>query len=471
MSKKIPVNRNQVWVFPPTLDECVSERDSVRFVWDFVGALDLGSLGLVEDKSREGRPHYSPEMLLSVWLLGWMDRIHSTRRLERACSRDVGFIWLTGFTRPDHSTISRFFAKNKKLMVRLFKEIVQVAADSGLIGMALHAIDGTKLQAACSSETTLHKTRLEKALKRLDEAVEAGVKEIESENTVDDYDRSLTPRMADPEERKKQIRNSLEKLKQAGTNHLHPTETDARMMKGRQFTGMGYNGQVVADHDSDLIVAQDVVNDQNDLSLAERMVDCARDNLGNVAAASVLDAGYASGEQIDALQKRHLPIFIPFPRDGSCEVGFAKADFSYDSGRDLYVCPMGKELKFQRVEPAGKVELHPRRIYRCSDSQECASKEQCTKAKTGRTVKRTLFDEARERQLELQKEPKTKILVSLRKEIVEHAFGIIKTIQGFSRFTVRGLPGVRAQWALACSAYNLKKLHRMTLAGESLQFC
>lgn len=232
---------------------------------------------------------------------------------------------------------------------------------------------------------------------------------------------------------------------------------------------MGYNAQAAADHDSDLIVAQDVVNDQNDLALAEKMLDIAKENLGDVADANVLDAGYASGEQIDALQKRHLPIYAPFAGDSSNRPGFSKAEFQYDAARDLYVCPMGKELQFLRVEAAGKTKPYPRRVYRCSEL-ECSAKGQCSDAKTGRTVKRSPHDEARERQLDIQKAPEVKILMSLRKEIIEHAFGIIKTTEGFTRFTARGLASAKAQWALVCCAYNLKKLHRMTLAGARLQF-
>ena len=470
MSKKIPLNRNQVWVFPPTLDECVDARDSVRFVWDFVGELDLGALGLVEDPSKDGRPHFAPEMLLCVWLLGWMERIHSPRRLERACRRDVGYMWLTGFTRPDHTTLWRFFAKNKALFVSLFKKIVRVAAHSGLVGMALHAIDGTKIQAASSTDTAYHKTRLEEALKKLDEAVKTGVEQIESaEKDVEEYNGALPVQMANQEERKQKIRQALEALKDAKTNHLHPAEADARMMKGRQNTRMGYNAQAVADHDSDLIVAQDVFNDQNDLALAETMLDVTKEILGDIAKANVLDAGYASGQQIDALQKRHLPIYAPFAGDSSSNEGFPKAEFHFDAERDVYVCPMGKELRLLRVEAAGKTKPYPRRVYGCSEL-ECSAKGQCTKSKTGRTVKRSPYDDARERQIELQKAPEVKILMSLRKEIIEHAFGAIKAIQGFTRFTARGMKSAKAQWALVCSAYNLKKLHRMTLAGATLQF-
>src|ERR687891_2020096 len=149
MSRARHADRSQVFLLPPSLDDWVPADHPVRFVADLVAALDLGSLGF-RAPAAEGRRPFAAELLLGVWLFGWMERVRSTRALEKACLRDVAFLWLTGNQHPDHVTLWRFFSENKARLKPLFTRVVRLAAEAGLVGFALHALDGTKLQAAGS---------------------------------------------------------------------------------------------------------------------------------------------------------------------------------------------------------------------------------------------------------------------------------------------------------------------------------
>src|SRR4051812_19247961 len=165
VSHAIRPDRRQMFLLPPSLDEWVPAGHPARFVADLVDSLDLAALGFRQSLGEEGRPHYAPELLLCVWLYGWMERVRSSRALEKACVRDVAFLWLTSNEHPDHNTLWRFFRDNKQALRKLFKQTVQVAAKAGLVGFALHALDGTKIQAASSTDSALHRSTLQKQLK------------------------------------------------------------------------------------------------------------------------------------------------------------------------------------------------------------------------------------------------------------------------------------------------------------------
>jgi transposase len=456
MSRPIHANRQQVLLLPPSLDEWVTPTHPARFVADLVEALDLEALGFRISPGEEGRPHYAPELLLGVWLYGWMERVRSSRALEKACQRDLAFVWLTSNLRPDHNTLWRFFRDNKKALTRLFKRVVVVAAHAGLVGFALHAVDGTKVRVASSMDSALHRKALEDQLKKLDRIVDSSVARIEAEESEPAVDWKMPEQLADREERKKRIREQLAQLDDADTHHLHRSEPDARVMKTREGQRLAYNAQAVVDHDSDLIVAADVSGDETDHEQLIPMMQTVQDTFGKVADQTVADAGYASGVQFEQAERRHLPVLVAVQQE-SDKGPYAKSQFTYDSERDVYVCPRREPLRFERVEPPGTSKPQPRRVYRCHNNQ-CPVRSECSSDKKGRTVKRLPTEDAFARQVARQTPADKRVLMSLRKEIVEHIFGIAKAVDGFRRFTVRGLHSARAQWVLVCLAINLRKL-------------
>lgn len=457
MSRAIVANRSQRLLLPPDLNDWVGARHPVRFIADLVDSLDLEKLGFRLSPGEEGRPHFAPQLLLGVWLYGWMERIRSTRALEKAIQTQVAFMWLTGQEAPDHVTLWRFFRNNQKVLPMLLKFVVKTSASMGLVGFALHALDGTKLSAASSTETASYRKTLEEELKKLDAIVDASVAEVEAnEAAAAPADWVMPEALADSKKRKEEIKERLKELDDAGTKHLHPKEPEARMVKTRDGLRLGYNAQIVVDHDSDLIVAADVVNEATDHFQLVPMVAEAVAVTGRTAESTVADKGYASGEQFAEAERRHLPVLVAVQDESSEKGDYAKSKFRFDAERDLYVCPRGEELPFSGAHKAttGKPAM---RVYRCGNDS-CPVKSSCTEDKAGRAIKRRDGEDAVERQIKKMSVPANQVLYGLRKEIVEHVFGIIKAVDGFRRFTVRGLDGAKAQWSLACLAVNLRKL-------------
>lgn len=276
-----------------------------------------------------------------------------------------------------------------------------------------------------------------------------------------------SPKHFEAKHRREHIRQSLRELDAADTDHIHVAEQDARVMKIRHHgNALGYNAQAIVDHDSDLIVCADVTNEQTDSAQLVPMLQQALDEQGRVANHTVADAGYTSGEQLDEAERRHLPVIVGFQTRAGDDGPYAKAAFLYDRERNAYICPRREVLPFIRTESPSEngkpIAIH---FYRCGNTT-CPVRSDCTKSKRGRVIKRMQYEDAAERQRERQESYPMQALLGLRKEIVEHIFGILKSIDGFHRFTVRGLEGVRAQWALACLALNLRKLYAVWRTGH-----
>jgi hypothetical protein len=523
-----------------------------------------------------GRPPVAADVLLKVWLYGFTQRVRSTRKLERSCGEVMPFMWLTYPDRPDHNTIWRFFRDNHKALPKLFKQLVKTAAEAELISFALHALDGTKLQAASSTDTALHRKSLEEKLKLIDEIIAQYVRQVESaasaESTggrqempaaMQDADArrqkiretlkrrleeredaqpdkkapeppaqqgeqapggrsdagaatpeaetaqpvpaeaprtdettsvsapeqatepgkhdspppgagagpqsgspasssaeaKVEPLQREAELLKKELEEALQQLDKAKANHLSEHEPEARMMKGRGMNALGYNVQVIVDHESDLIAAGNVVTDQNDAGQLTPMLEQVREQFGRVADQTVADGGYDSGAQFARAEDQQMPVLTRLRADSEAKGEFSKEHFRYDATENVYVCPRGEKLAqigLSRSRPTAEPDL----IYRCRN-KTCPVREQCSTDPLGRKIRRPPHEEARERQANKQQDPRMAILLGLRKEIVEHIFGIVKTVDGFRRFTVRGLEKVNAQWALVCLGVNLRKLYAL----------
>ncbi|MCU0686857.1 MAG: IS1182 family transposase [Polyangiaceae bacterium] len=456
MSRARHADRSQVFLLPPSLDDWVAPDHPVRFVADLVASLDLSALGF-RSPALEGRRPYAAELLLGVWLFGWMERVRSSRGLEKACRRDVAFLWLTGNQHPDHTTLWRFFAEHRTALKPLFRRVVQVAAEAGLIGFALHALDGTKMQAAGSTETAWHKDALTKRLATLDAWIEEEMARVEQTEAAAEPTYAMPAAMADAHARRAELSAALARLEQAGTEHLQPSEPEARVMKHRGGgTTLSYNGQAVVDDDSGFIVAAELDASASDRGQLVPMLAEVLETFGRVADMSVADTGYDDGASFADAEMRQIPVAVPLQRPADAGP-YAKDKFTYDAERDGYLCPRGTFLPLETVRKPTTGKPHPLPIYRCSN-RDCPVRSDCSDSPAGRTVRRSPFEPARARQAERNQGPSERRAIELRKTIIEPAFAQVKHNDGFRRFTVRGEIGARAQWLLACLALNLRTL-------------
>ena len=468
MSREICADYDQLLMFPPAVDDWVGSDHPARFVRDFVDSLDLESLGFRLRESTMGRPSYGAALLLKVWLYGYLNSIRSSRKLELGCKEHMGLIWLTGMQAPDHNTIWRFWLDNKKALRRVFKQSVRIAFDADLLGLVVHAVDGTKIMANSSRRKVWHKEDLVKLLAKLDESISEIMGQVERAQRKEVGEHRLPESLLDQEERKKFIQQAIRKLEEEDAEHLHPGEPDARLMKNGRTIELSYNAQAMADGESGMIVGADVVNEENDSSQLVPMLDQVQENLGKTAQENLADGSYASSAQIDSAEKATYSILTnPGPNEASDSANkpYHTSRFTYDEENNRCICPHGNILPFVGTKQSRR-KTHELKVYRCRDYRQCPYRSQCSSSKNARTIEISPYHQAVVRQREKRQKPASKVLLKSRKTIVEPVFGWIKGNMGFRRWTVRGLDNVKAQWSLMCTTINLKKLYKYWLGGS-----
>lgn len=388
--------------------------------------------------------------------------------MEQACHDNMAVLWLTGNQHPDHNTIWLFFRNNRESIRKLLKQSVRVAAASDLVGMVLHAVDGTKIQAKGSTRTASYRKNLSRALERVD----ASIKEMEAnisaswENGLGTY--VLPEEMSDRNALREMIQQKLVELDQAETDSLQPSDPDARIVKCDGRKVFGYNAQAVTDAKNGIVVAGDVVTNQNDQRMLAPMIDMVKENTGGVAETTLGDKGYSAGEDLAEAKAKGYNVLVNLKRDVNPQDGdkpFHSSRFVYDPENDCLTCPLGKQLRFQRIR-RDKRSKTTRRVYHCSGYKECSRRWDCSKNIRGRTVGLSKNHLALADQRQKQKDPDARAMLKLRPVIVEPTFAFTKEALLFRRWTQRTVEGAKTQWALMCTTVNLRKLYLAWLNGE-----
>lgn len=460
MSREITPDYETQYLFPRSLEEWVGPDDPARFIREFVRQIDKQGLESEEQSDTNnpmGRPHYAFELLLSVWLYGYMYGIRSSRQLEKECRERLPLVWLAGTHQPDHNTLWRFWQRHRSVLREVFQQSVKVAWEAKLIGMVLHAIDGTKIGARASRRTGLHREDLKRVLKAADGRIAQIEKEIEQSRSQDQVDDRLPQDLTKQTALREKIRSALEQLDQHQQDHLHPNDPEARMMiDGRGRTDFSYNAQAVVDEEAGIIVAADVSNEENDQRQLGPMVDQVRDNVGENAETTVADSGYDTAEGLDRAEKSGARVVVA-SKEKLNEVGrYHTARFTYEAETDRVQCPEGEWLGRQGTK-RHRDKRHPVQTYRCRVTT-CPVRNECSRDPRGRIIEIGPFHQAQARNRARLHDPASREALRKRGAIVERIFAEIKETLRFRRWTVSGIENVKAQWALVCAAMNLRRI-------------
>jgi transposase len=461
MSHEIRADYNQMLMFPPSLEDLLEKDHPARFIREFVDALELEELGFQMRKGEEGRPNYAADLLLKVWLYGYLERIRSSRKLERACRQHVALMWLTGMNSPDHNSLWRFWNNNRKALKEVFRQTVQVAMGANLVDMVLNAVDGTKITARASTRKAWIRKRLEKKLARLDKSLDQAMAEVEKAEEKESGEYRLPEELAEKEKLRETIREKLARLKDEEREHMHPGEPDAQMMKNHEGTRLSYNAQAVVDSKAGVIVATEVTTNQNDKCQLVPMLEKVQEEVGMVAEETVADGGYCSGEQLDSAERAQLPVLVNMGEIRRAEEAggpYHSSKFVYDPESDCLICPMGEKLEYERTCKR-KDRSFETRVYHCESFENCPVRWDCSKDKKGRCVERSPYADAVLRQKEKQKDKVKANLLRQRMFIAEPAFARVKHLLEFRRWTMAGLERVKPQWAFVCALVNLSRIY------------
>ena len=461
MAQPIAPDYGQQFLFPPALEDWVTSDHPARFIREFVDQLDLPALGFAMPVAVEGRPPYHPSLLVKIWLYGYFHRIRSTRKLEAACRDHLPLLWLSGLIAPDHNSLWRFWRDNKKALRAIFKQTVQLAVKAGAVGFALQALDGTKIQAACSGPKGWSKQYMEKLLAQLDGALDdIELKIVEENPQIDAPGYRLPEGLADRKALREEIKKGLAQLQADGRSHYHPVEPQARRMKVGDTNRYAYNAQAIADDKEKIIVACETTRQENDYGQMVPMIEQAKENVGQAAATqtvTIADTGYGSGADLQAASDKGFEVLAP-----SCEGKpskdnpYATQHFNIDPRARTVTCPQGRQLDYQgQTDKQGQTVQR----FRCHH-RDCPVRAQCTRDPKGRQIEVWPHHDVVEAMKQRLQEPGARALWEQRSETIEPRFAQLKQHDGFRRWTVWGLDGVRTQWSLLCATLNLRILYK-----------
>lgn len=453
-------SRSQATLFPERLDDYIAESNPVRVIDVFVDELDLGSLRFKTEPEATGRPPYHPATLLKLYVYGYLNRIQSSRRLEREAQRNVELMWLTERLAPDFKTIADFRKDNGKAIQKVCREFVLICRKLELFTEAFVAIDGSKFKAVNNRDRNFTKAKMKRRLEQIDESIARYLSQVASADRQDTQvakqkSEHLQDKIDTLKKEVKRLRELEKEMLNTADQQISLTDPDARSMatSGRGTGIVGYNVQTAVDTKYHMIVAHEVTNVGHDRSALNSMAASAKKAIAADALEVVADRGYYSGTEIVDCESSKITTYIPKTQtSGSIKKGlFSKRDFKWIAQDNEYECPAGERLIWRFT-----TEEHGKTIskYWSSNCPRCSIKKQCTTSpyrRVSRWEQDDVLDRVQER---LDREPER---MRIRRETVEHPFGTIKSWMGSTHFQMKTLKHVSTEMSLHVLAYNLKR--------------
>ena len=456
-------DRGQTTLLPECLDDWIDENNPVRVIDAFVEALNLAELGFsgVEPEAT-GRPSYHPSVLLKLYIYGYLNRVQSSRRLEREAGRNFEAMWLLGRLVPDHKRVADFRKDNGPAIRKVCARFVELCREMGLLAKARVAIDGSKFKAVNNRDKNFTRAKVERRRAQLEESVARYLSQLDTADRQAPTE-ALAAKTTHLKEKLEKLKQEMERLKileaqmlAAPDQQISLTDPDSRSMatSGRGSGVVGYNVQVAVDTEHHLIVNHEVTNVGSDRAQLARVAQETKATLQTEKLEAVADRGYFSGEEILTCDQAGITVTLPKPMTSGAKARgrFGKQDFVYLPEEDVYRCPAGERLKYYYTNVENGLRL---RNYWTNACRTCALKSHCT-ITVIRRIKRWEHEHVIEAvQKRLDENPQA---MRMRRETVEHPFGTIKARMGATHFLMKTLPRVASEMALHVLAYNLTRV-------------
>jgi transposase len=467
-------DRLQIVLLPHCLDDYVTENNPVRVIEAFVDELDLTTLGfegVVPEAT--GRPAYHPATLLKIYVYGYLNRVQSSRRLERETQRNIEVMWLTGRLTPDFKTIADFRKNNGPAIRATCRQFVMLCRQLDLFSEAVVAVDGSKFKAVNNRDKNFTPNKIQRRMEQIETSIDRYLSALDAADRQEgEVAQAKAVRLKDKiaalKQQMQQFKQMEVAVRTAPNQQISLTDPDARSMatSGKGTGIVGYNVQTAVDVEHHLIVAHEVTNVGHDRTQLVPMALRAQEAMGNEEITVLADRGYFNGDQVLACENTGvLPCVPKTLTSSSAKRGlFTRQDFVYDAEKDHYTCPAGEHLTrgFVRSDRRGDVDQY-RHLTACFT---CPLKPKCTPDKLKR-IKRWKHEGVLDAmQARLDRMPDA---MGVRRQTVEHPFGTFKSWMGSTHFLTRTLKRVRTEMSLHVLAYNMKRVIAIIGVGPLLQ--
>ena len=453
---------NQMQFF--AYEQLIFEDNDVRFIDAFVGSLNLTDCGFEMEFADNGRPAYHPSELIKLYLYGYLNRIRSSRALEKECSRNIEVMWLLRGLAPDHNTISNFRRDNAKAIRNVFRSTVRLAQNFDLIGGKLLAGDGTKLRAQNSKKNNFNQAKIDKHTAYIDRKLEEYNVLLSCEDgdsLNQEQKKELTEDIEKQQERRKKYEALQKQLQITGEKQISTSDPASRLLMLRNnIVEVAYNVQTTVDAKHCLCIDYKVTN-QNDAHAMGNMLRRAKTILNHKEFTVLYDKGYHTGSQLAYADGLGIETLVAIPSTASHAPDWIYdiEHFVYNQQEDCYTCPEGQTLStngkwYTKDRKASFVKV---KHYKTDKCLSCPVFGKCTKNKVGRLLERSQYQTNIDNNA--QRMEQNKQTYKRRQAIVEHPFGIIKRQWDFYYImTKKTIKRASGDVGLIFCAFNLRRI-------------
>ncbi len=477
--------KDQNWLLPPNLSDLIPTDHVCLLIESFIDEQDFSSFDI--KYSGAGHPAYHPRIILKLLVMGILDKVRSSRRLARNAKENIVYMYLSEKLCPDFRTISDFRKDNPLIVKKAFQHTVTLAKNEGMLDLSNLATDGTKVKANASNRKVLSKDELKFLMNFVNNELDEWAKQDSVEDSFfEDVRGSDQLPKSSKKKMQKAVKHYMDKLKEKGDSFklglqnnlkkaekelvkndlekVNTSDPESRFMLSKKGKiEFSYNPQITTERNG-FIIANDVCNEASDHWQLKPQVNQTKNNLKKIPKYTkwCFDNGYLGGANINFLNNQNIDAYIACKKEKNYKL-YDKNNFEYNKKNDVYICPEGKSLIFQR-EDFDKKRNKNIRIFKGTSCKTCTKQKYCIKNKEGiRLIKKFPFEEERKLMKKKMLTKEAREIYNFRKQIVEFVFGDLKENKGIITFLTRSLKTVKTEFNLISIAMNLDKIWRKKL--------